>query len=49
MKINPLRERNNPIYKIIDDREYRSHFIRGVFFIIWVIFLLWFAWKNRLT
>ena len=49
MYFNPRNDRNEPIYKVINDREYRIKFIQGISLILWIIFILWYVWINRLT
>ena len=46
MDFNPFTDRNSSIFK--DEKE-RDQSIQGSLFIVWVIFILWAAWKNRLT
>lgn len=46
MTFNPFSNRNDSFFK---DREERDQFIQGILFVLWIIFLLCFYWKNRLT
>ncbi len=46
MKLNPSTDKNGSIFK---DNEERDQFSQGAFLILWIIFLIWYAWQNRLT